>query len=428
LSREKQPKADLPRKIFMKKRVVITGMGAITPVGNTVKETWGSLLAGKSGIGPITIFDSSQHDVHIAGEIKGFDPLEVLEKKELKRIPRFIQYALKASKEAIGMSKLDLNSINKDRVAVLIGSGIGGLNVIEEQQTIFLQKGPGRVSPFLIPMLIPNMAAAFVSIKYGFRGPNFTIVTACATGSHSIGEAYKLIQRGDADIAVAGGVEGAITPLGLAGFCSAKSLSTRNNEPEKASRPFDKDRDGFVMSDGGGIVILETLEGALARGAEIFGEIAGYAASDDAYHMTAPPENGEGGALSMKNSLNDAYIKPEDINYINAHGTSTLIGDIAETRGIKSVFGDHAKKIAINSTKSMAGHMLGGTGAVEFIVTLLSIKNNIVHPTINLDNPDPECDLDYVPKVKREMEVNYGLSNSFGFGGHNATLIAKKYR
>ncbi len=412
----------------MKKRIVVTGMGTITPVGNTVKDTWESLLAGKSGIGQITIFDSSQHDVHIAGEIKNFDPLEVLEKKELKRIPRFIQYALKASKEAIEMSKLDLATINKDRVAVLIGSGIGGLNVIEEQQTVFLQKGPGRVSPFLIPMLIPNMAAAFVSIKYGFRGPNFTIVTACATGSHSIGEAFKLIQRGDADIALAGGVEGALTPLGLAGFCAARSLSTRNNEPEKASRPFDKDRDGFVMSDGGGVIVLETLEGALARGAEILGEIAGYGASDDAFHMTAPPENGEGGALAMSNAINDAEIKPEDINYINAHGTSTLIGDIAETRGIKSVFGSHAKKVAINSTKSMTGHMLGGTGAVEFIVTMLSIKNNIVHPTINLDNPDPELDLDYVPKVKRDMEVNYGLSNSFGFGGHNATLIAKKYR
>lgn len=413
----------------MSRRVVVTGMGVITPVGNTVPDMWSALQEGKSGIGPLTYFDVTDFPTKIGGEIRNFNPEEVFDKKEARRTPKFIQLGVKASKDAIEMSGI-LNDpkLNKDRVAVLLGSGIGGLNVMEEQQTILLQKGAKRVSPFLIPMLIPNMAGAFVSMRYGFRGPNFTIVTACATGTHSIGEAAKLIIRGDADVAVAGGTEGAMTPLGLAGFCSAKSLSERNDAPEKASRPWDKDRDGFVMSDGAGVMVVEELEHAKARGAHIICEIAGYGASDDAFHMTAPPENGEGGALSMANAIKDAKISPSDINYINAHGTSTLLGDIAETRGIKATFGDHAKKVAINSTKSMTGHMLGGTGAVELIVCALSIRDNVVHPTINLDNPDPQCDLDYVPKVKRNLEVNYALSNSFGFGGHNATVILKKYR
>ncbi|MEI7641237.1 MAG: beta-ketoacyl-ACP synthase II [bacterium] len=411
----------------MKKRVVITGAGVLTPVGNSVPETWSALLEGKSGIGPITVIDASKHDTRIAGEIKGFDPLEVLDKKEARRIPRFIQYALKAAKEALESSGLDLEKVNRDNVAVLVGSGIGGINVTEEQHTILMEKGPSRVSPFLIPLLIPNMASAFISLKHGLRGPNFCIVTACATGSHSIGEAFRMIVRGEADIALAGGSEGAITPLGLAGFCSAKSLSCRNDDPTHACRPFDKDRDGFVMADGAGIVVLEPLEAALARGANILAEIVGYGASNDAFHMTSPPENGEGGALAMKKALADAGIKPEEVQYINAHGTSTLIGDIAETRGIKSVFGEHAKKLMISSTKSMTGHMLGGTGAVELIVAALSTKHNVVHPTVNLDNPDPLCDLDYVPKVKREAEVTYALSNSFGFGGHNASLIVKKF-
>ncbi len=411
----------------MKRRVVITGVGVITPVGNSVPEMWQALLDGKNGIGKITLFDVSQYDTKIAGEIKNFDPTEVLEKKEVKRTPRFIQYALKTAKEAIEMSQLPLQKIDMNRVAVIVGSGIGGLNVIEEQQTVLLQKGPSRISPFLIPMLIPNMAAAFISMRYGFKGPNFCIVTACATGTHSIGEAYKLLQRGDADVAITGGTEGAITPLGLAGFCAAKSLSTRNDDPEHASRPFDKDRDGFVMADGAGIMVLETLEHAQTRGAKIIAEIAGYGSSDDAYHMTAPPPGGTGGALSMANAINDAGIKPEDINYINAHGTSTELNDKEETAAIKTVFGQHAYKLAINSTKSMTGHMLGGTGAVEAIVCALSCRDNIVHPTKNLETPSPECDLDYVPKTKRQMNVNYALSNSFGFGGHNATIIIKKY-
>lgn len=411
----------------MKKRVVITGMGVITPVGNSVAEMWQALLEGKNGIGKITLFDVSSYETKIAGEIKNFDPIEVLEKKEIKRTPRFIQYALKTVKEAIEMAQLPLDKIDLNRTAVIVGSGIGGINVIEEQQTVLLQKGPSRISPFLIPMLIPNMAGAFISMRYGFKGPNFCIVTACATGAHSIGEAFKILQRGDADVAITGGTEGAITPLGLAGFCAAKSLSTRNDAPEHASRPFDKDRDGFVMADGAGVMILETLEHAQARGAKIIAEIAGYGLSDDAYHMTAPSPGGAGGALAMINAISDAGIKPEEINYINAHGTSTELNDKEETTAIKTVFGQHSKKIAISSTKSMTGHMLGGAGAVETIVCALSCRDDIVHPTRNLENPSPECDLDYVPKVKRNLIVNYALSNSFGFGGHNATIIIKKY-
>lgn len=411
----------------MKKRVVITGMGVITPVGNSVPEMWQALLEGRNGIEKITLFDASLYDTKIAGEIKNFDPAEVLEKKEIKRTPRFIQYALKTAKEAIEMAQLPLDKIDLNRTAVIVGSGIGGLNVIEEQQTILLQKGPSRISPFLIPMLIPNMASAFISMRYGFKGPNFCIVTACATGTHSIGEAFKILQRGDADVAITGGTEGAITPLGLAGFCAAKSLSTRNDDPEHASRPFDRDRDGFVMADGAGILILETLEHAKNRGAKIIAEIAGYGTSDDAYHITAPPPGGSGGVLSMMNAINDADIKTEEINYINAHGTSTILNDKEETAAIKTVFGKHAYKLVINSTKSMTGHMLGGTGAVEAIVCALSCRDDVVHPTRNFQNPSPECDLDYIPEVKRNTIVNYALSNSFGFGGHNATIIIKKY-
>ncbi|HDQ25167.1 MAG TPA: beta-ketoacyl-[acyl-carrier-protein] synthase II [bacterium] len=411
-----------------KKRVVITGMGLLTPVGNNTEDTWAALLAGKSGVARITLFDASQHETQIGGEIKNFDPTEVMEKKEIRRTPRFIQYALKTAKEAIEMSKLDLNSIDKDRVAVIVGSGIGGLNVMEEQTKILLEKGPGRVSPFLIPMLITNMAGAFVSMKYDFRGPNFSIVTACATGTHSLGEAAKMIQRGDCDVAVAGGVEGSMTPLGLAGFCSAKSLSVRNDDPERASRPFDGDRDGFVMSDGAGLLVLESLEHAKARGAHIIAEYAGYGASDDAYHMTAPPEDGAGGVLCMRNALKDAGVKPEEIQYVNAHGTSTKLNDKTETVVIKTVFGAHAKNLLISSTKSMTGHMLGATGSVEAAICALSIRDGVVHPTINQTTPDPDCDLNYVPNVKKEAEINVAASNSFGFGGHNATIIIKRYQ
>ena len=413
----------------MKKRIVITGMGVITPVGNNVNDTWAALLEGKNGIGPITYFDVSKYETRIAGEIKNFDPNEVMEKKEVRRTPRFIQYGLKAAKEALEQSGLlNFTGLNKDRVAVLLGSGIGGINVTEEQMMVLAEKGPGRVSPFLIAMLIPNMASAFVAMKYGFRGPNFTIVTACATGTHSVGEGAKLLQRGDAEVCVCGGTEGAITPLGLAGFQAARSLSTRNDDPEHASRPFDKDRDGFVMADGAGMVVLETLEYAQARGAKILAEYAGYGASDDAYHMTAPAPDGGGAILSMKNALTDAGITIDDVSYINAHGTSTELNDKTESLAVKTLFGERAYKVPMSSTKSMTGHMLGGTGAVEAIICAMSCINNVVHPTRNFVQGGEGCDLDYVPNTKRSVEVNYALSNSFGFGGHNGSIIIKKFR
>ena len=413
----------------MKKRIVITGMGVITPVGNNVNDTWAALLEGKNGIGPITYFDVSKYETRIAGEIKNFDPNEVMEKKEVRRTPRFIQYGLKAAKEALEQSGLlNFTGLNKDRVAVLLGSGIGGINVTEEQMMVLAEKGPGRVSPFLIAMLIPNMASAFVAMKYGFRGPNFTIVTACATGTHSVGEGAKLLQRGDAEVCVCGGTEGAITPLGLAGFQAARSQSTRNDDPEHASRPFDKDRDGFVMADGAGMVVLETLEYAQARGAKILAEYAGYGASDDAYHMTAPAPDGGGAILSMKNALSDAGITIDDVSYINAHGTSTELNDKTESLAVKTLFGERAYKVPMSSTKSMTGHMLGGTGAVEAIICAMSCINNVVHPTRNFVQGGEGCDLDYVPNTKRSVEVNYALSNSFGFGGHNGSIIIKKFR
>jgi len=411
-----------------KKRVVITGIGMLTPVGNSVNETWEALLAGKSGIGRITKFDASEYTTQIGGEIKNFDPAEVMDKKEARRTPAFIQYALKASKEAIEMSGLENSQVNKERVAVLVSSGIGGISVFEEQHRILLEKGPSRISPFFIPMMIINMAGAFVSMRYGYKGPNFSIVTACATGTHSFGEGAKMIIRGDADVAVVGGVENALGPMGLGGFCAARSLSQRNDDPTTASRPFDRDRDGFVMSDGAGILVLESLEHAKARGAKIIAEYAGYGASDDAYHMTAPPEDGSGGILCMRNALNDAGIKPEQVDYINAHGTSTILNDKTESRVIREVFGEHSKKVMVSSTKSMTGHMLGATGAVEAAVCALSCKYDIVHPTINQFNPDPECGLDVVPNVKRQAVVNYAASNSLGFGGHNATIVIKKYK
>jgi 3-oxoacyl-[acyl-carrier-protein] synthase II len=413
----------------MKKRIVITGMGALTPVGNSVNDMWSALLEGKNGIGPITYFDTSKYETKIAGEIRGFDPNEVMDKKEVRRTPKFIQFGLKVAKEALEQSGLlNYPALNKDRVAILLGSGIGGINVTEEQHTVLLEKGPGRVSPFLIAMLIPNMAAAFVAMKYGFRGPNMCIVTACATGTHSIGEGAKIIQRGDADVCLCGGTEGAITPLGLAGFQAARSLSTRNDDPEHASRPFDKDRDGFVMADGAGMMVLESLEHAQARGAKILAEYAGYGASDDAYHMTAPSEDGGGAILSMKNAIADAGISTDDISYINAHGTSTELNDKTESLAVRTLFGQKAYKMPMSSTKSMTGHMLGGTGAVEAIVCAMSCINNTVHMTKNFIQGGEGCDLDYVPNSKRSVEVNYALSNSFGFGGHNGSLIIKKFR
>ncbi len=411
------------------KRVVITGMGVITPVGNNVNDTWAALLEGKNGIGPITHFDTAKYKTRIAGTIKNFDATEVMDKKEIRRTPLYIQLGLKASKEAIEQSGiLNFPGLNKDRVAVLMGSGVGGINVTEEQQTVLLEKGPDRISPFLIAMLIPNMASAFVSMKYGFRGPNMCIVTACATGTHSIGEAANIIQRGDADVAIAGGTEAAITPLGLAGFQAARSLSERNDDPEHASRPFDKDRDGFVMADGSGMMVLESLEHAQARGAKILAEYAGYGASDDAYHMTAPSADGGGAILCMKNALNDAGIGVNDVSYINAHGTSTELNDKTESLAVRTLFGAQAYKVPISSTKSMTGHMLGGTGAVEAIICAMSCMNNVIHPTRNFVQGGEGCDLDYVPNTKRSLEVNYALSNSFGFGGHNGSIIIKKFR
>jgi 3-oxoacyl-[acyl-carrier-protein] synthase II len=413
----------------MKKRIVITGMGVITPVGNNVNDMWTALLEGKNGIGPITYFDVSKYETRIAGEIKNFDPNEVMEKKEVRRTPKFIQYGLKAAKEALEQSGLlEFTGLNKDRVAVLLGSGIGGINVTEEQMMVLAEKGPSRVSPFMIAMLIPNMASAFVSMKHGFRGPNFTIVTACATGTNSIGEGAKLLQRGDAEVCLCGGTEGAVTPLGLAGFQAARSLSVRNDDPEHASRPFDKDRDGFVMADGAGIMVLETLEHAQARGAKILAEYAGYGSSNDAYHMTAPAPDGGGAILSMKNALADADISTNDVSYINAHGTSTELNDKTESLAVKTLFGEKAYKIPMSSTKSMTGHMLGGTGAIEAIVCALSCINNVVHQTKNFVQGGEGCDLDYVPNSKRTVEVNYALSNSFGFGGHNGSIIIKKFR
>lgn len=412
----------------MKRRVVVTGMGIISPVGNDIKTFWESLIDGKSGIGPLTTFDASKFDSNIAGEVKGFDSLKYLDAKDLRRMDKFSQYAVAASKQALQDSGLDLSKEDVSRIGVLIGSGIGSLHTIEEQFKVYLEKGPSRLSPFLIPMLIVNEAAGQVSISLGLKGPNSCVATACASGSHALGDAFRNIQHGYSDIMLAGGTESCITPLGIGGFCALKALSKRNNEPEKASRPFDKMRDGFVMAEGSGIVVLESLEHALKRKAYIYAEMIGYGMSADAYHMTAPDASGEGPARAMLSALSDSGLGTEDVDYINAHGTSTALNDKIETLAIKKAFGSHAKKIAVNSTKSMTGHLLGAAGGVEFIVCCLSIRDRIVHPTINQEVPDPECDLDYVPNVSRKMPINVAMSNSLGFGGHNATLIVKKFR
>ncbi|MFH1201911.1 MAG: beta-ketoacyl-ACP synthase II [Candidatus Omnitrophota bacterium] len=410
------------------KRVVITGLGAITPLGNNVKDFWQNLLAAKSGISKITQFDASAFDSRIAGEVKGFDPLGFIPPKEARRMEPFAQFAVAAAKEALIDSKLSLDKEDVDRIGVLIGSGIGSLLVIEREHNIFLAKGPSKFSPFLIPMLIVNEAAGWVSIILGLKGPNSCVTTACASGSHSIGDAFKIIQRGDADIMFTGGTESCITTLGVGGFCALKALSKRNDEPERASRPFDKDRDGFVIAEGAGIVALEELEHALKRNAPIYCEMVGYGMSSDAYHITAPDPEGDGARRAMQAALKDARIKTEEVSYINSHGTSTLLNDKLETLAIKNLFGAYAKKIAVNSTKSMTGHPLGAAGGMEFIVSCLSVKNDVVHQTVNYENPDPECDLDYVPNHARNMKVNVAMSNSLGFGGHNATLVVKKFK
>ena len=410
------------------RRVVITGLGVVTPVGNDLETFWTSLKEGRSGIGRIAAFDISQYDCQIAGEVRNFDPKSFFNNpKDVRRTDRFVQLAMAAAKMSIRDSGLDLEKVNRDRFGTIISSGIGGLKTLEEQFTILMNKGPSRTSPFTIPMLISNMASGIISMEFGLRGPNMCIVTACATSNNSIGESWRTIKFGDADIFLAGGSEASIVELGLAGFSAMKALSRRNDEPERASRPFDRDRDGFVMSEGAGVVVVEELEHAKRRGAKIYCELTGYGLSADAYHMTAPPEDGEGAARAMKIALEHAKLSPSDVDYINAHATSTGLGDISETKAIKIVFGDLAKKVTISATKSMTGHLLGGAGAVEMAACALSIRDGTIPPTINLENPDPECDLDYTPNKAREKKVRVVLNNSFGFGGHNATLVATAF-
>jgi 3-oxoacyl-[acyl-carrier-protein] synthase II len=412
------------------RRVVITGLGVITPVGNDLETFWAALKEGKSGIGRITAFDISQYDCQIAGEVRNFDPKPFFKNpKDIRRTDRFVQLGMAAAKMSIQDSGLDLEKVNRDRFGTIISSGIGGLKTLEEQFTILMNKGPSRTSPFTIPMLISNMASGVISMEFGLRGPNMCIVTACATSNNSIGESWRTIKFGDADIFLAGGSEASIVELGLAGFSSMRALSKRNDEPERASRPFDRDRDGFVMSEGAGVCVVEELEHAKKRGAKIYCELSGYGLSSDAYHMTAPPEDGEGAARAMKLALDHAKIAPTDVDYINAHATSTGLGDIAETKAIKMVWGEEqAKKVTISATKSMTGHLLGGAGAVEMAACILSIRDGVIPPTINLENPDAECDLDYTANKAKEKKVRVALNNSFGFGGHNATLVATVFK
>ncbi|MFN3598345.1 MAG: beta-ketoacyl-ACP synthase II [Aquificaceae bacterium] len=412
----------------MKRRVVITGLGVVSPIGTGVEKFWSNLIAGVSGIDIIKRFDPIEVGltVHIAAEVKDFEADKYFDKKEAQKISDFIKFALGAADEAIKDSGLLESRIDPYRVGVIIGTGIGGLRDIEEQQKVLMEKGPRRVSPFFIPYGISNMASGVVAIRYGFKGPNYCVVSACATGNHALGDAMRLIQKGDIDVAIAGGCESAITPLGIAGFAVMRALSTRNHEPQKASRPFDIERDGFVMGEGAGILVLEEYEHAKARGAKIYAELVGYGATDDAYHITAPCADGEGAYMCMKLAIEDAGVKPEEIDYINAHGTSTPLNDKSETLAIKRLFGEHAYKLKISSNKSMIGHLLGAAGAVEAIATVKTIQTGIIPPTINLEKPDPECDLDYVPNRSIEYPVNYALSNSFGFGGTNACLLFKK--
>jgi 3-oxoacyl-[acyl-carrier-protein] synthase II len=411
-----------------RRRVVVTGVGLITPVGIGVEESWKGLIEGGSGIRKITRFDASAFATQIAGEVEGFNPEDYIELKEIKKMDRFIHLAIAASDMAVKDSGLKITDSNAGSVGVIIGSGMGGLPAIEHYHSVLLEKGPRRITPFFIPMLIINLAGGHVSMRYGAKGPNSAVATACATGSHSIGDAFKIIQRGDADAMIAGGTESVITPLGIGGFNAMKALSTRNDEPEKASRPFDADRDGFVMGEGAGIMALESLEHARSRGARIYAEIVGYGMTADAYHMTSPPPEGEGAARCMAVALKDGGVAASEVDYINAHGTSTKYGDELESIAIKTVFKGHAYKLAVSSTKSMTGHLLGAAGGVEAVVCILSMRDNIVPPTINLDNPDPQCDLDYVPHKARKMDVNCVMSNSFGFGGTNACLVFKRLK
>ncbi|MED4646801.1 beta-ketoacyl-ACP synthase II [Bacillus inaquosorum] len=410
-----------------KKRVVVTGLGALSPLGNDVDTSWNNAINGVSGIGPITRVDAEEYPAKVAAELKDFNVEDYMDKKEARKMDRFTQYAVVAAKMAVEDADLNITDEIAPRVGVWVGSGIGGLETLESQFEIFLTKGPRRVSPFFVPMMIPDMATGQISIALGAKGVNSCTVTACATGTNSIGDAFKVIQRGDADVMVTGGTEAPLTRMSFAGFSANKALST-NPDPKTASRPFDKNRDGFVMGEGAGIIVLEELEHALARGAKIYGEIVGYGSTGDAYHITAPAQDGEGGARAMQEAIRDAGIAPEEIDYINAHGTSTYYNDKYETMAIKTVFGEHAHKLAVSSTKSMTGHLLGAAGGIEAIFSVLAIKEGVIPPTINIQTPDEECDLDYVPDEARRQDLNYVLSNSLGFGGHNATLIFKKFQ
>ncbi len=412
---------------IVNKRVVVTGLGAITPIGNTLAEYWAGLMSGRNGIGHITAFDAARHDCRIAGEVKNFDATAYISAKEAKRMDRFAQFGVCASKQAVADAKLEITELNAEQVGVLIGTGIGGLKILEEQQEIYLTKGPDRCSPFMIPMMIANMAAGLTAIQLGAKGPNSCSVTACAAGSNAIGDAFRLVRDGYAQAMVCGGTEAAITPLGIAGFAACKAVSLRNDDPAHASRPFDKDRDGFVMGEGAGILVIEELEHALARGARIYAEIVGYGATCDAYHMTGQTPGGIHAARAMALALKDGHLTPEMVSYVNAHGTSTPVNDPNETMAIKTALGDHAYKITVSSTKSMTGHLLGGSGGIEGVATVMAIAHDRVPPTINLVEADPACDLDYVPNHSRDQVVNVALSNSFGFGGHNVTLAFKKY-
>lgn len=411
-----------------KNRVVITGMGAITPVGLTVSELWESLVSGQSGITKVSRFDASNLPTKVAAEVKGFNAESYMDRKDIRRTDVFVQYGIAAARGAVANAGLNLDDIQPDRFGVIIGSGIGGIETFEQQHSILMRKGPARVSPFFIPMMIADMAAGQISMILGAKGPNFATVSACASGAHAIGEAFRILQKGDADVVLCGGTEAAITPLGMAGFCSMKAMSTRDIEPKRASRPFDRERDGFVMGEGAGMIMLETLDHALARNARsIYAEMGGYGATADAYHVTAPSPDGEGAARAMELSMQDAGLRPEDVDYLNAHGTSTPLNDKFETIAVKRVFGEQAYKLAVGSTKSMTGHLLGAAGGVEFIVCVLAINTSTLPPTINYENPDPECDLDYVPNTSRKAEVRTALTNSLGFGGHNVTLAVSRY-
>jgi len=411
----------------VKKRVVVTGMGAISPIGLSAESLWENLVQGKNGVGTITRFDASNFSVQIAAELKGFDAEDFIDKKESRRMDLFTQYAVAAGSMAIADADLNNSSVNKERVGVVVGSGIGGMLTFEKQYSILLEKGPRRISPFFIPMLIPDIAPGYISIIHGLKGPNYAVVSACATAQHAVGDAILLIQRGDADVIVAGGSEAPITQMGIGGFASMKALSTRNDEPEKASRPFDAKRDGFIVGEGAGIVVLETLEHALKRGAKIYGEIVGIGLTGDAHHLTAPDPEGDGAYRAMKIALDDAGVRLEEVVYINAHGTSTIHNDRIETYAIKRLFGEHAYSLAISSTKSMTGHLLGAAGGIELISTLYTVYRSIIHPTINYEYTDKDCDLDYVPNKARKMDVPVALTNAFGFGGHNSSLVVKRY-